>query len=815
METFWQDVKYGARMLAKSPGFTLVAMLTLALGIGANTAIFTLVNEALLRPRPGIGNPERLVDVGRTQDGFGFDNMSYPNYKDYRDRNRTLTGLAGYALEPHAVSLSEGESSERVFAGVVSGSYFSVLEVQPAAGRFFTDQDDQNGAAPVTVLSHAFWQRRFGGNPGIVGSDLRINGQPVRVVGVASSDFRSTSPIAPDAWFPMYMRPVLRPGDSGVLTQRRSVFMMAIGRLKPGVSIAQARADLNAIAGDLEREFPNENRGKGVAVTSSGLIPGDLRLIIAGFFTVLMMFVGLVLLIACFDVAGMLLVRASQRRREVAVRVALGASRWRITRQMLSEGLLLFAMGGAAGLLTAVWMRDLLLAFVPDLPVPLYMELNLDWRVLGFGLALSLVSGLLASLAPALQTSHTDPVTVLKEETSGSRRRMRLRNALVLGQVAVTVVLLVSAGMFVRALGKAASVNPGIEIENLSVVGLDFALAGMEQADGLVFADQLLQRTEALPGVRSAALAWGVPLDGGGRSLGGVTVPGYQGPDGRVGVEADWNVVTPEYFATMGIPLLRGRDFTAADAQGRTEVAIVNETLASLFWPGQDAIGQKLLNPQGEDNVRALEVIGVARNQKYRSLGDEPRNFVYVPLKQNYMGNLNLVIRTEPGAPVFADVRKLVHAMNPYLPILHTQSMEELAGIGLLPQRMAGWVASLLGVVGLLLAATGLYGVTAFSTAQRTREFGIRMALGARPADVLRMVLRQGMKLAGIGLIVGLVLAVGVTNLIASLLFGVSPQDPLVLTAVTAGLTLVALAAAYLPARRATKVDPMVALRYE
>jgi predicted permease len=810
METLWQDIKYGGRMLVKSPGFTLAAVSILALGIGANTAIFTLVNEALLRPRPGIGNPGRLVDVGRTQDGSGFDNMSYPNYKDYRDRNRTLAGLAGYALEPHAVSLSEGNSAERVHAALVSGNYFSVLEVQPAAGRLFTQEEDQAvGAHTVTVLSHRFWQGRFNGDPGIVGRDLRINGQPVRVVGVASAEFLGSSPIAPDAWFPMHMYPVVRPG-SNPLESRRSVFMMAVGRLKEGTSLAQARADLSAIAGDLEREFPEANQGKGVAITSSGLIPGDLRLIVAGFFTVLMGFVGLVLLIACFDVAGMLLVRAQQRRREVAVRVALGASRWRIARQLLSEGILLFALGGAAGLLMAVWMRDLLLAFVPDLPVPLHVELSLDWRVLSFGLLLSVVSGLLASLAPALQTSHTDPVAALKEETSGTRRRMRLRNALVLGQVAVTLVLLVCAGLFARSLQQAARVDAGIRIENLQAVGLDFALAGMKESDGLAFAEQLLQRTQSLPGVQSAALAWGLPLDGGGRGLGGIAVAGYQGPDGRSGMDVDWNVVTPGYFATLGIPLLRGRDFTAADARGSSEVAIVNEQFANLVWPGGDPIGQELIN--GE---RTLEIVGVARNQKYRSLGDQPRNFVFVPLKQNYMGGLVLAVRTAPGAPFFNEFRAMLRGMNPNLPILYTQSMEEVAAVGLLPQRVAGWVAGSLGLLGLLLAGTGLYGVTAFSTTQRTREIGIRMALGARRSDVLSLVLRQGLKLAGIGVAIGLALSLGAAQLIAGLLFGVSPADPPVLLAVAVGLGAVALLASYIPARRATQVDPMVALRYE
>jgi predicted permease len=816
METLWQDVKYGVRMLVKSPGFTLAAVGILAVGIGANTAIFTLVNEALLRPRPGIGNPDRLVDVGRNQGDFGFDNMSYPNYRDYRDRNRTLAGLAGYALEPYAVSLSEGDSAERVHAAVVSGNYFSVLEVQPAAGRFFTQEEDQTvGAHPVTVLSHSFWQRRFQGDPGIVGRDLHINGQPVRVVGVAAAEFRGSSPLAPDAWFPMHMYPVVRPG-SNPLEQRRSVFMVAVGRLKPGVSLAQARADLRAIASDLERAFPEANRGRGVAVTTSGLIPGDLRLIIVGFFTVLMGFVGLVLLIACFDVTGMLLVRAQQRRREVAVRVAMGASRWRIARQMLSEGLLLFALGGVAGLLLAVWMRDALLAFVPQLPVPLHVELSLDWRVLGFGLLLSLVSGLLASLAPALQTSHTDPVAVLKEETSGARRRLRLRNALVLGQVAVTLILLVCAGLFVRALERVAIVDPGMDLRNLHVVELDFSLAGMQSADGLAFADQLLQRVQQLPGVRSASLSWGVPLDGNGRALGGITAPGSQGqePD-RSGMETDWNIVTPGYFANMGVPLLRGREFTAADAQGAPAVAIINETLAQRLWPGEDPIGKRIENPQGDEGVRVMEVVGLARNQKYRSFGDGPRNFVFVPLRQNYFGALFLAVRSEPGAPPAPGIRTLLHEMNPHLPILHAQSMEEYAGVGLLPQRLAGWVAGSLGLLGLLLAGTGLYGVTAFSSAQRTREIGIRMALGAQRGDVLKLVLRQGLQLAAIGLAIGMAMALAAAQLIAGLLIGVSPADPLVLLAVAVGLAAVALLASYLPARRATQIDPLVALRYE
>ncbi len=811
METLWQDLKYAARMLLKSPGFTLVAVLTLALGIGANAAVFTLVNEALLRPLPGIGHPEGLVDIGGTQQGSSFDNLSYLNYLDYRDRNRTLTGMAGFVLEARAVSLTEGDSAQRVYASMVTDNYFSVLEVQPAAGRFFVEEEAvAAGTDPLVVLSHSFWQRHYRGDADIVGAELRINGQRARVEGVAPEQFHGTTPLAPDLWVPVRQWSLVRSG-SGPLEDRRAVFMLAVGRLKPAVTLAQARADLGSVASALAREFPEENRGQGIALMPSGLIPGEMRSIVAGFLAVLMGFVGLVLVIACFNVAGMLLVRANRRRREVAVRVAMGASRWRITRQMLTEGAMLFTLGGGAGLLCAVWMRDLLLAFAPDLPVPLNLDLGLDWRVLGFGLALSLLSGMLASLAPALQSSQTDPMVALKEESTGSPRRIRMRSVLVLGQTAVTLILLVCAGLFARSLQRAAQVNPGFDIRNLQVIGLDFALAGMKEPEGLVFADELLRRTRALPGVRSASLAWDLPLDGDGAGLGGVKDAGSPDPE----LSADWNVVTPGYFANMGIPLLRGRDFTREDGPTGAGVAIVNETLARRLWPGKDAVGQKLLNPQVDGTARVLEVVGVARDQRYRSLGDGPRNFVFAPLGQNYLGQLTLAVRTEPGAPVIADFRALLRSMNPYLPILQAQSMQEFAGVGLLPQRLAGWVALCLGLLGMLLAGTGLYGVTAFSTLERTREIGIRMALGAERRDVLQAVLWQGMKLAMAGMAAGLAAALAATRLLQGLLFGVSPQDPMVLGAVTAALAVVALLACYLPARRAAKVDPMIALRHE
>ena len=812
MTLLWQDFRYAARMLRKSLGFTLLAVPTLALGIGASSAAFTLINEAFLRPVPGVGNPGQLIDIGRSQDGSGFDNFSYPNYRDLRDRNRTLSGLAGYVFEPKAVSIGGSGSSERAYALMVTGNYFAVLEVVPAAGRLLVPENDASGAEPAAVLSHAFWRRRFQGDAGIVGSQIRINGQAVRVAGVAPAGFHGTTPLSPDLWLPMHAWPLVRDGNP--LDSRISVFMLGVGRLKPGVTVQQARADLGALGAALEREFPNENRGKGIAVMTSGPLPGEIRTMAAGFFGALMGFAGLILLIACFNVTGMFLARAESRRKEAALRVSMGATRWRVARTLLAEGVLLSLLGGAAGLLSAVWMRDLLLAFLPELPVPLQFDLPLDGRVLGFGWALSILAGVIASLVPALSISQTDPMVVLREETPSGTRRPKMRNALVAGQMAVTLLLLVCAGLFTRSLARAARIDPGFDLQNLQVMGLDFSLSGMKEPEGEAFAEELLERVRALPGVASASLAWDLPLDDGGGGFGDIVAEGA--PAGEEPPPVDWNVVTPGYFANMGIPLLRGRDFSEADRAGAAVGAvIVNETFARRLWPGAEAIGKKLLNSESGAPPRVFEVVAVARDQKYRTLGEAPRNFVFVPLRQNYISRLTLAVRSKQPEATFRSVRTLLRSMNPYLPILSAQTMEQYAGLGLLPQRLAGWVTLCLGALGVLLAATGLYGVISLATLQRTREIGIRMALGAKQRDVLGAVLWQGLKLALSGIAVGLAMALAGTRLLAGLLFGISPMDPIVLGIVPVALASVAILASYLPARRAACIDPAVALRNE
>jgi predicted permease len=816
MHRLAQDLKYALRNLAGTPGFTAVALVTLALGIGANTAIFTAVNEVLMRPRPGLGHPERLVDIGRSQDGRGFDNMSYPNFRDYRERAQTLSGVAALMIEPRPVSLQTRDGAERIYAGLVSGSYFDVLRVEPHIGRFFLPEEDLTpGSHPVVVLSHSYWLKRFGGDAGMVGREIRLNGLAYTVVGVTAPAFHGTTPLAMDAWIPLMMTPqVLSARD--LLECRACSFIVAIGRLKPGISTDQARAEAETIGANLAREYPEDNRGRGLTVSTSRLFPGEMTSVIGAFLGLLMAIVGLVLAIASVNVAGMMLVRASGRRREIAVRLALGARPGTIAVQFMAEGILLFLGGGAGGVLVAFWMRNALLALLPALPVPISVDLSLDWRVVTFAIAVSLAAGVAAALVPATQALRPDMLAALKDDSrSSGLRRMRLRAALVLGQVALSLVLLICAGLFLRALHRASRVDPGFDMEGLQVLSLDLSLGGLEEAEGLEFANRLLERVRALPAVASAAWSWSVPLDGGGRGLGALQVPGRRTPGGGEFWDADWSVVTPGYFAAMKIPLLRGRDFGGQDTKAATRVAIINETAARALWPGEDAIGRTFRagHPRDPSTMETLEVIGVVRDQKYRSLGDRPRNFVFVPLSQRYIGRLALMVRTpSPGAALPA-IRAALREEKPNLPILSVLSMHDYAALSMFPQKIAGWVSGSLGLLGLLLVGLGIYGVAAFSVAQRTREIGIRMALGAERSNVIALVLREGLRLAAWGVAVGLAISAAAAQLLASLLYGISTLDPGTFGGIAALVLAVAAAASLIPARRATRVDPVVSLR--
>ena len=806
-----QHVRYAARTLRRSPLFAIVSVFSIAIGVGATTAIVTLANTLLLRPPPGVGHPERVVTIGSTREGRGFDNFSYPNFIDLRAA-RSLSSMAAIRVDPQSASLAGPDGGEPIQLSAASGNLFEVLEARPAVGRFFTmDEDRAPGANPVVVLSHAFWTRRFQADPSIVGRPIVLNGSPFTVVGVAAEGFQGPFVLAPDVWVPL-MASTLVGLPADIFTQRSAVWIMAIGRLAPNVGLSQAQAELSAIATRLVQQYPTENEGKGVIIAPASLFPGDLRATIGGFMAMLFAVAGLVLLIASTNVAGMLLARATARRREIAVRLALGASRGQLVTQLVVESLLVFAAAGAAGLVLARWLVAGLMALVPRLPVQLLFDPQIDWRVLSFTLAVSLVTGIVAGVVPALQSTRPELVPALKSDTggTGTKQRHRLRSGLLVTQIAFSMLLLIVAGLFARTLSHARSIDPGFEPRGVHIASLDLGLANYDSSKGRQAAATMLERSRIIPGVRTAAMSAMLPLDGGGLGLGGIEVPGRQAPDPRRGWDVDWNVVTPGYFATMGIPLVRGRDFADADRDGTGDVTILNETFAEALFPGQDPVGRTVTNGD-----RVMTIIGVAKNAKYRTLGERPRNFIYVTLGQRYMGRTNLLVKTVGATAVAGPIRRIVTDVDPALPILRQQTMEDQTATSLFPQRVALYVAGGLGVVALLLALLGIYGVTAFSVTQRTREIGVRVALGAQRSHVLGLVLRQGVVLAAIGVTLGALAAFGATRLIGNLLYGVPPTDAIAFGGAAVLLAFAALVASWIPARRASRVDPVIALRSE
>ena len=804
------DLRHAVRSFVRSPAFTLTAILSLAVGVGSVSAIYSLADTLLLRPAPGIGEPDRLVDLGRSQDGQGFDNVSYLNYVDYRDRTTTLAGLAALMFEPRSTSLAGPEGAEAVHTSIVSGNFFDVLRARPALGRFFLPEEDRvPNAHPVVVLSHRFWRERFTADSAIVGRTLVLNGSPFTVVGVAAERFTGPRIAAPDLWAPIMSWPLLG-GSLGMLEGRQNVWLNMVGRLAPDVSVGAAQAELSGIAQQLERAYPEANRGQGIRVAASGLFPTDFRRILAAFMSLLFAIAALVLLIASTNVAGMLLARAAARRREIAVRLALGASRRRLIAQLLTESLMLFVLAAGGGFLLAQALLAGMFSLVPPLPIQLAVEPTVDWRVFSFALGVAVLTGLLAGLAPGVQSTRPELVPALKTGGGGGAHRQRLRSALLVAQVAFSMLLLVTAGLFARTLVHARSIDPGFDARHVHLASLDLRLGNYDAVRGRQLAATLVERARQIPGVQSVALSAALPLDGGGLGLGGIEVAGRTPPNERRGWNADWSVITPGYFEVMHIPLLAGRDFTDADREGAADVAIINETLAGMLWPGEVAIGNTFQN-----DGRTVTVIGIARDAKYRSLGEGPRGFVYVPLAQRWLTRTALLVRTVPGADPTGALRRMVADLDPTLPILNQQSLAEYTAIGLLPQRLALWVAGTLGGVALLLAVLGIYGVTAYAVTQRTREIGIRIALGAQRGRVLRPVLRQGMTLAGAGVLVGLLAALGATRAMRALLYGVPATDVIAFGAAALVLLVAAVAASWLPARRAAGVEPSVALRAE
>lgn len=811
LESLRHDARHAARGLLRSPVFSITAVLSLAIGVGGTAAIYSLVNELLLSAPPGIVAADRLLNVGRTTDGNGFDNFSYLTFTEYRDRNSTFSGLAAMEFESNPVSLAGPDGGEAVASNAVSGNYFSVLQVRPALGRFFLPEEDRTPRThAVAVLSHRLWRERFNGDSTILTRAIVLNGVPFTVVGVADEQFHGSSFIAPDLWVPMMAKPWFGSSVESLTTSRGDAWLLAIGRLKPDVGMSQAQADLATIAAQLAQAYPDVNEGHGVRVMPISLFPGDIQRIVALFVTFLFVLTGLVLLIAGTNVAGMLLARAAARRREIAVRLAIGASRARLVRQLITESAVLFLVAGAAGTVVARWMLTGLLALIPKLPVPVAIAPSVDWRVVLFALVVSLGAGLLAGLAPALQSTRPALAPELRSDVGGSGRKHRLRSGLLVAQMAFSMLLIVTAGLFGRALARAKAIDPGFEARGVSIAMLDLNLVNHTEVTGAQFLDRLVERTRSTPGVQHVALARMIPLDGGGMGLGRIDVDGREAPDPERGWSADWNIVTPGYLDLMRIPLLAGRDFSVDDRAGSPDVAIINRTLAANIWPGEDAIGKVIRNDD-----RALTVVGIARDSKYRSLGEDPRGFIYLPFAQRYSGNMSLMVRSEPRIAMTAPIRRLVAELDPALPILNAQSLEQHASVALFPQRVALWVAASMGGVALLLALLGIYGVTAFGVAQRTREIGIRIALGSSRREVLGLVLAQGVRLSGIGVAVGVAGVLIATRLLESMLYGVPGTDVIAVGAAAALLLLAALLASWVPARRAARVDPMVALRQE
>jgi putative ABC transport system permease protein len=807
-----QDVTYAVRLLWRSPLFTLTAVLSLAIGIAGNAVVFSVADALFLRARPGIAEPERLVDIGSAD---GFDNMSYPNVADLRARNTVFEDIAAYRDRPQPMALGSGANVERVFAGWVGGNYFDVLGARMTLGRGFTAaEDNPSGGSAVVVLSHDMWQRRLGGDPGIAGRTITLNRLPYVVVGVAPPEFAGNSLATNDLWLPLSAPEAQR---IELFTMRQGVWLQAIGRLKPDASLAQARAQAGQIARDLEREFPDTNEGFAFGMRPSARVSGDIEGTVLSFVGLLFAMVTLILLIACTNVGSMLLARGTQRTREIATRLALGAARTRVIRQLVTESLLIAASGAALGIAGSLLLVRLARTAAPALPFPIGVNFAVDWRVVVFSVALAVIAGLLAGLLPAIQATRAALAATMKWESS-NRSRSRLRQTFVVAQIAMSMLLVVCALLLGRALATAYRIDPGFATNNVDALQLDFRLGGYDDASGQRFAEDLLARASSLPGIESIATSRMLPLGGAGLGLGPLFPADRPREDQNRLTPLDWNVVSPDYFSTVGTRILRGRPFDASDTAASTRVAIVSEMLASRAWPGQDPIGQRLtqlgFTPERGEFINELLVVGVAQDVRFRAVDTPPRAFVYVAATQEPGSQVYLLARTN-GPSAIPALRALVTSIDPNVPVIEATTLDAVAANGLAPNRIAAILAGGLGVVGIFLAALGIYGVTAFSVSQRTREIGVRVALGAVSGDVFRLVVSGGMRLALIGIVIGAAAAAAASQLLTGMLYGVPPIDPLAFVGGSALFATAALLASLFPARRAIGLNPVDALRAE
>ncbi|HVG31967.1 MAG TPA: ABC transporter permease [Pyrinomonadaceae bacterium] len=811
MGTFFQDLRYGFRMLVKRPGFTVIAVLALALGIGANTAIFSVVNAVLLRPLP-YKDPQRIVAVWETNPQLGAEmrnrnEVAMGNFLDWRAQNQTFERMG--ALFYSNANLTGTGEPERLQSVVVTTDLFEVLGVQPALGRSFRPEEENVASPRVVVLSHGLWQRRFGSDPAVVGRNLTINGNQVTIVGVMPQGFQLQFPTSMqvEMWMPMRI-------DTATQADRNAHYLYVLARLKEGVSLEQSQAAMTSIAGQLQQQFPETNADKGAHVVSlHKQLVGNVQ----PYLYVLFAAVGFVLLIACANVANLLLARVAARHKEVAIRIALGASRWRLIRQLLTESILLAAAGGVLGLLLAYWGIDLLVALTPG-DVPRLNEIGLHAPVFAWTLLVSILTGVLFGLAPALQASKPDLNESLKESgrTSAGLERSRLRSTLVVSEVALALVLLVCAGLMIKSFMRLQQVSPGFESKNLLTMNISLPrqkYPDAQKANG--FYNQLFERVRAVPGVESVGGVDPLPLSG---SNGTTSFVVEGGPMLALAdrPEVGERSVTPAYFQTMRIPVLKGRAFTEQDRENTPRVMIVNEALARRYWPNEEVLGKRLGFEDDASKQTWWEIVGVVGNVKHERLDMEAKPEIFFPYEQSPRNFMSLVVRTTSDpSMMITGVRDQVLAIDKDQPVFDIKTMDQRLSKAVAQSRFIMLLLGLFSALALILAAVGIYGVMAYVVSQRTHEIGIRMALGAQSRDVLRMVVRQGMTLTFIGVAIGLVAAFALTRLMSSLLYGVTATDPLTFITVALVLSIVALLAIFIPARRATRVDPMEALRYE
>ncbi len=818
MENLLKDLRYALRMLLKSPGFTVVAVLALGLGIGANTAIFSVFNGMLWRPLP-VKDPQQLVVVASKGTIADFpNNLSYPDFLDYRELKTVFTDLVAYAPSP--VNIGADGRPERAWAEMVSGNYFSMLGIAAVRGRTFApDEGWVLGKDPVIVLSYKYWQKRFGGDAKVIGTTVTMNQHAFTIIGVAPANYRGAYYfLEPDMYLPLTVVGLLQPDSADMLTQRGAANLRVLGRLQPGVTSAQALAAAKPTDQRLAQEFPDTHKGMALVVIpelEARPEPG-----LGGFMStataVFMALVGLVLLIACANVANLILARANGRRKELATRTALGASRWRMVRQLLTESALLALCGGIVGLAFARWAAWGLMSIqIPgDLPLKLF-DLRMDWRIFAFSFVIALATGVVAGLVPALQASRTDIAETLKaggRSGGASAGHHRFRNTLVVGQVAVSLLLLACAGFFVRSFQNSAREDMGFRQDHTLMMSLDLGLQGYKEERGQQFYKQLSERVKSLPGVRDAAITSYIPM-GYENSLANIYPEGEAIAEKAQIQDAFIDMAQPAYFRAAGTPVIAGREFTDADTATSPKVAIVNETFARKIWPGLDPVGKVFRTAK---DGPPIQVVGMTRTGKYLYLYEPPQLFVYFPMAQRYSNVAALIVYTQDDPQqLVGPVREQIRQLDAGLPVYGITTMEAHVKYGkpLLPARLGAMLVGAFGLLGLVLASVGVYGVVSYSVSQRTQEIGIRTAMGAQPFNVLAMVLRQGMTMAGIGTAVGIVLAFLLFRGLHSMLYGVKSTDLVTLFSVSALLLGVALVASYIPALRATRVDPVVALR--